>query len=136
MTPTIRDRAKNGGQGMNWIRKAKRLALYIRDGLACAYCGYSIEDGAQFTLDHLHPHSKGGSNEAANLVTCCMRCNSSRGNRDYRQFAEAVAAYLNHNVTAQDIIAHIETTVCRPFDVAAAKQLIAQRGSFTQALHN
>lgn len=136
MTPTIRDRAKNGGQGMRWIRHEKRLALYLRDGLACAYCGYGIEDGAQLTLDHLHPHSTGGSNDATNLVTCCMRCNSSRGNRDYRQFAEAVAAYVNHDVTAAAILAHIATTVQRPFDVAAAKALIAQRGSFAQALHN
>jgi len=38
-------------QGMNWIRKEKRLAIYLRDGLACGYCGQSIEDGAKLTLD-------------------------------------------------------------------------------------
>ena len=49
-------------QGMNWIKPAKRLALYLRDGLACAYCGDGIEDGIRLTLDHLTPHSLGGSN--------------------------------------------------------------------------
>mgnify|MGYP001575931075 CR=1 FL=1 len=134
MTGTIRDRHANGGQGMNWLRPAKRLAIYIRDGLACAYCEAAIEDGTKLTLDHLTPHSHGGTNDATNIVTCCHKCNSARGNRDWRQFAATVAAYLNHGITAEAIISHIETTVQRPLDVPAAKAIIAQRGGFTQAL--
>jgi hypothetical protein len=129
-----RDRHANGGQGMNWIRKEKRLALYLRDGLACSYCGSGIEDGERLTLDHLTPHSHGGGNGAENLVTACNRCNASRGNRDWREFAVAVAAYLDRGVQAADIIGHIETTVGRAVDVAAAKALIARRGGFTTAL--
>lgn len=121
-------------QGMNWIRKEKRLAIYLRDGLACCYCGEGIEDGARLTLDHLNPHSNGGSNSESNLVTCCHRCNSSRGNRDWQEFAGAVASYLNHGIAAEDIISHISTTVTRSLDVAAAKELISRRGGFTQAL--
>ena len=68
-------------QGMNWITQKKRLAIYLRDGLACAYCGASVETGAQLSLDHLIPHSEGGTNHESNLVTCCSRCNSSRGAR-------------------------------------------------------
>ena len=67
-------------QGMKWIRNEKRLAIYLRDGLACVYCAESVEDGATLTLDHLKTHFRGGSNEAGNLVTACKRCNSSRGN--------------------------------------------------------
>ena len=48
-------------QGMNWLRPEKRLAIYIRDGLACAYCGEGIEDGATLTLDHLIPTCKAGA---------------------------------------------------------------------------
>ena len=72
---------------MNWIRKEKRLAIYLRDGLACAYCGESVEDGAKLTLDHLKAHNHGGSNDADNLVTCCHRCNSARGKRSWRKFS-------------------------------------------------
>ena len=118
---------------MNWLRPAKRLAIYLRDGLACAYCGQAVEDGAQLTLDHLRPHSAGGSNAAMNLVTACHVCNSSRGRRGWKFFAGRVAAYRDHGVTAQAIIAHIDTTRRRRLDLAAAKELIAHRGGFSVA---
>jgi hypothetical protein len=135
-TATIRNRHANGGQGMNWLRKEKRLAIYLRDGLACCYCGEAVEDGAKLTLDHLTPHSAGGTNDATNLVTACHRCNSSRGNRPVETFAAAVATYLNHDVRAEAILAHIEQTRTRSLDVAAAKALIARRGGFVQALRS
>ena len=82
------ERSNGQGQVQKWIRNEKRLALYLRDGLACCYCGEGIEDGAKLTLDHLVAHSHGGGNEVSNLITACNRCNSSRGNRDWREFAE------------------------------------------------
>jgi hypothetical protein len=122
------------GQGQKWIRNERRVALYLRDGLACAYCSAAVEDGIVLTLDHLVAHSLGRDNSNQNLVTACRRCNASRGNRDWRKFATTVAAYLNHGITAHDIISHIETTVQRPVDVKQAKEIIAARGGFTQAL--
>src|SRR5579864_3755109 len=101
---------KTTNQGMNWIRQEKRLAIYLRDGLACAWCGDTIENGARLTLDHLTPYSKGGSNQPANLVTSCSRCNSSRGTRSVKAFAVAVAAYLNHGTKAAAIFAHVTLT--------------------------
>lgn len=121
-------------QGMNWIRPERRLAIYLRDGLACCYCGATVEDGAKLTLDHIVAHSKGGSNEAGNLVTCCHKCNSSRGNRSWRKFAAAVASYLNHGTTPEEIIAHISRTRKRVVDVAEAKEIISRRGGFSAAL--
>ena len=137
--PATTDRhSKSGGQGqgMNFVRKDLRIALYLRDGLACAYCGATLEDGAKLTLDHLTPHSLGGDNTPANLVTCCARCNSSRGNRPVHLFAATVAAYLNHGVTAGTIMGHIETTRNRPVDRAAAKAILARRPTFTAALQS
>ena len=122
-------------QGMNWIRPEKRLALYLRDGLACCYCGDTVERGVRLTLDHLRPYASNGSNNPNNLVTCCLKCNSSRGKRSWKLFAGKVAAYLNCGVSAAKIIEHIETTRCRSLNVAAAKVLIANRGGFTAALH-
>lgn len=122
------------GQGMNWITPKKRLAIYLRDGLACAYCGVAVEEGAKLTLDHLTPHSAGGTNDAANLVTCCHRCNSARGNRSWKTFAGKVAGYLNHGVQTADITGHIRRTTRRTLDVSAAEAIIERRGGFSAAL--
>ena len=121
-------------QGMNWIRPEKRLAIYLRDGLACAYCGASVENDAKLTLDHLKAHSAGGANDPTNLITCCHRCNSARGNRPWRTFAQHVADYVNHGVTGEQIIAHINRITRRALDVPTAKALIDRRGSFSAAL--
>lgn len=129
-----RDRHSNGGQGAKWIRREKRLAIYLRDGLACAWCGEGVEDGARLTLDHLRPYAAGGSHDAANLVTCCLRCNSARGTRSLPVFARAVAGYLNHDVQPEAILRHVRNTSRRAIDVAAAKELIARRGSFSAAM--
>jgi 5-methylcytosine-specific restriction endonuclease McrA len=128
----------NHGQGMNFVRKEKRIALYLRDGLACCYCGAGLEDGITLTLDHLTPRSLTATadNTATNLITACEKCNKSRGNRDWREFAAKVADYLNHDTSAAQIIAHIETTVQRPVDVPAAKAILAARGGYTKAMHS
>lgn len=127
------DRAE-ANQGMNWIRREKRLAIYLRDGMACVWCGDGVEtDGVKLTLDHLRPYSRGGGHEATNLVTACHRCNSSRGARGPLAFARAVAAYLGHRTTAEQILRHVNNTRRRALDVSAAKALIAARGSFVAA---
>jgi len=119
-------------QGMNWIRQDKRLALHLRDGLACAYCGASVEQGAQLTLDHVRPHSKGGSNDAKNLVTCCHRCNSARGNRPVSVFAAGVAEYLSVDVA--EIVRHVANCRRRRLPMAEAKAMIARRGTAARVL--
>lgn len=121
-------------QGMNWIRKERRLAIYLRDGLACVWCDESVEDGAQLTLDHVVVYAKGGGNDSTNLVTACARCNSSRGRRSTRAFSVAVAGYLNQGVKAETIYAHVNRTRQRVVDVQAAKDLMAARGGFVAAL--
>lgn len=123
-------------QGMNWIRQDKRLAIYLRDGLACVWCGQGIEDGITLSLDHITPHSAGGSNEASNLVTACSGCNSRRGDRNASEFAKAVAGYVNHGVTATDIemdILHRTGQKLTPFR-KEAKEMIARRGSAARAI--
>jgi len=122
--------------GMNWIRQEKRLAIYLRDGLSCAWCGKGVEDGVTLSLDHLKPHAKGGENHATNLVTCCKFCNDSRGKRTQASFARAVATYVNHGVTDTEILAHIKSTSRRSLTpyLAEATALVARRGSAAKAL--
>jgi 5-methylcytosine-specific restriction endonuclease McrA len=43
-------------QGMNWIRPEKRLAIYLRDGLACCYCAaVSVMEGEAGSAAHTVP---------------------------------------------------------------------------------
>jgi 5-methylcytosine-specific restriction endonuclease McrA len=103
--------------GSSWIRKNKRLALNLRDGFKCAYCGKDLKDSSprDVTLDHLLPRSCGGSNEATNLITACLRCNSQRGNRPYADYATGGA------------IDRIEQLRYSPLNMVLANAILAGR---------
>lgn len=124
-TKTTTQKPKKRTQGMHWIRDEKRLAIYLRDGMACIYCGASVEGDTRLTLDHVKPYSKGGSNEPGNLVTCCHKCNSSRGDRALKTFVDAVAEYTRQD--AEEIQKRIRRHRARGIDVAAAKKLMEER---------
>lgn len=84
---------KSGNKhGMNWISPHKRLAIYVRDGLACTWCGRAVEAGAQLTLDHLKPRKRGGGNHEINLITACIGCNAKRGLMSWTQFVQTIHA--------------------------------------------
>ena len=51
------------------------------DGLYCAYCG-----NAATGYDHIIPVSKGGTDDANNLVPCCPDCNREKNNRPLADF--------------------------------------------------
>ncbi len=57
-----------------------RLKVFERDSYKCKYCGKQLTRFSA-TLDHVQPVSRGGTNALDNLVTACLHCNSSRGNR-------------------------------------------------------
>ena len=118
----------------HWIGKRERLAIYMRDGMACVWCGKGVDDGAILSLDHVLPHSKGGLNISANLVTSCRHCNSMRGNRTMREFAKAVAEY--RGIGFKTIAAHIKR--CCRRDMTAMRQesdrLVSRQGGFRRAL--
>lgn len=119
--------------GMNWIKPHKRLAIYLRDGLACVYCSAGVETGVVLTLDHLVPRIKGGSNKSSNLATACMGCNSSRGQLPWRSFVEE-SQLVPWEDEHRKVIRHITNLVRRKVDSASAKRLIESRGGFTPAL--
>lgn len=68
---------------LNYIRfrpsqlKVNRKRIFRRDRFTCQYCGSK----RNLTLDHVMPRSRGGNNSWTNMVTCCSRCNSKKGNR-------------------------------------------------------
>ena len=65
----------------SWCRPDRRLAIWLRDGLACIYCGAGPESG--LSLDHVDP---AGGNGDRNLVTACLSCNSARQDAPLREW--------------------------------------------------
>jgi len=64
--------------------KFSRRNIYLRDNMACQYCGRRpvIEE---LTIDHIVPKSRGGRTVWGNVALSCSRCNSLKGNRSPRE---------------------------------------------------
>lgn len=58
-----------------------RWRVFDRDGYRCQRCGASGANGAELTVDHIVPVSRGGTNDPSNLRTLCRSCNSRKGAR-------------------------------------------------------
>jgi 5-methylcytosine-specific restriction endonuclease McrA len=87
--------------GSKWIRKERRLALYMRDSFTCTYCARDLHNAPKqaVTLDHVVCRAHNGGNENTNLVTACVTCNSTRGNKLLHEFATiAQIARVLHNI--------------------------------------
>lgn len=67
--------AQAPGGEFDWSRAdyQQRIAEY---NFLCAYCS-----GPYQALDHVLPVSRGGGNEAANIVPACIKCNTSKGRK-------------------------------------------------------
>lgn len=104
-----------GKRGGSWISKHARLAIYIRDGFQCAYCGRSLKSAKPFdvTLDHLVPRCVGGTDEPTNIITACRPCNSRRQDKPWVDYAPG---------GARD---RIETLRNQPLNLELARALIA-----------
>lgn len=62
------------------IRPKDRVAILVRDKYTCQMCGVSRSDGAVLEIDHIHPVSKGGTNDPGNLQVLCRECNAGKSN--------------------------------------------------------
>lgn len=58
------------------VSDEKRLFVLKRDGYRCAYC--PCDDPTQMTVDHIHPRSRGGTNDLNNLACACGPCNNAK----------------------------------------------------------
>jgi 5-methylcytosine-specific restriction endonuclease McrA len=62
--------------------RLSRRSIFARDQFTCQYCGVV---GRELTLDHVTPRRHGGPSTWENLVTCCKRCNTKKGDRTVQQ---------------------------------------------------
>lgn len=60
--------------------RLNRKSLFARDGSRCQYCGRSLPHDL-LSFDHVTPRSRGGETCWENVVTCCLSCNSRKGDR-------------------------------------------------------
>lgn len=106
----------------SWIRKERRLAIYIRDSFTCCYCARDLRNAParEMGLDHLEDLVNGGGHRGANhansnLVLACRSCNSRRQDTPYTEFAGRFEGAL----------ARIESTRHAFVNIELAKELIA-----------
>ncbi|KAK3260174.1 hypothetical protein CYMTET_30855 [Cymbomonas tetramitiformis] len=60
------------------VAPGTRRHIFARDGLKCFYCG-KVGTPKGVTLDHIVPHSQGGSSHRNHLITAWLACNQSKG---------------------------------------------------------
>lgn len=70
-----------------------RMAVFARDNFTCTYCG---DRGGRLECDHVHPVSRGGSNEMDNLTTACFPCNRSKRDKTMHEWKRANGAHPNN----------------------------------------
>lgn len=62
-----------------------RERVFDVKGDRCFYCGEVAT-----TIDHFVPRSKGGSDDIANLLPCCRRCNCRKGAKPPQEWLTTV----------------------------------------------
>jgi len=63
------------------IKPSLRFEILKRDDYRCQMCGVTAKDGATLEIDHIHPVSKGGTNEPDNLQVLCRDCNAGKSDQ-------------------------------------------------------
>lgn len=112
------------GQGSKWCRPSTRLAIYLRDGFCCAYCGDAADEGAVLTLDHILACELGGGNEPENLITACLSCNSAKRDLTMRAW---FAMLRDRGIDTSAMAATIRRQARRQLDRAEGRRLAAMR---------
>jgi len=75
------------------LSREDAMRIFRRDKFKCFYCGldglHAFENWLILTIDHVHPHAKGGARLVTNLVTACQPCNVIKGKRIFKSPQEA-----------------------------------------------
>jgi len=77
------------------LSREDAMKIFTRDHFKCQYCGldglHNFENWLVLTVDHIHPHAKGGGRHMDNLATACQPCNLIKGKRVFKTVEEAKA---------------------------------------------
>jgi hypothetical protein len=119
----VNGKGRGSNNGSKWIRPARRLAIYARDGFACVYCGASGDGPTPvlLTLDHW---VAGLNHSNGNLLTACRPCNSGKQNFPNRQWYKVLRSW---GIDTKGLLARVRRHLARPVNVALGKRLLAAR---------
>jgi hypothetical protein len=93
-----------------------RQAIHAREDGRCFYCLRPITYRRR-CIDHVVPRAQSGRNSYRNLVSCCMDCNSKKGERSAEEFLRSL--YREHRLSDDELSARL-----RALDDLAAGKLI------------
>ena len=77
-----------------------RRAIHARERGKCFYCLRQIP-ARLASIDHVVPRARVGCNSYRNLVSCCMECNSQKGERPAEEFLRWL--FREHRLTAAEL---------------------------------
>ena len=95
--------------------KALRQAIHLRERGNCFYCLRRLTPTVR-CLDHVVPRVQLGRNGYRNLVSCCLECNSRKGEKRAEDFLRWL--YRERRLTAVELMGRL-----RALDVLAAGKL-------------
>ena len=84
-----------------------REYLLEKWGRECTYCG---KKDIPLQIEHIHPKSKGGTNQISNLCLACEKCNQKKGNKLISEFLKK----------EPDLLRKIKKQAVKPLRDAAA----------------
>jgi hypothetical protein len=93
---------------------ALRKAIHARERGACFYCLRRTPAHVQ-CLDHVVPRARSGRNSYRNLVSCCLECNTRKGDRPARDFLRTL--YRQGRLTPAELDGRLRASK----DLAAGK---------------
>ena len=93
-----------------------RQAVHERERGRCFYCSRRITHHRR-CLDHVVPRAELGQNSYRNLVSCCLECNSQKGERSAEEFLRGL--YRDRRLSADELSGRL-----RALDDLAAGKLI------------
>lgn len=81
-------------------RFSRREAIHVREGGRCFYCLRRFFIRGR-VLDHVVPQARGGANSYRNLVSCCVECNSQKGEGGAEDFLRTL--YRQRRITSVEL---------------------------------
>lgn len=72
-------------------RSGIRSEVWLKTHGECWYCGEGMNPFQDFTIDHIVPLSRGGTNAVVNLVPACRSCNAQKGSKTIEEYRAALA---------------------------------------------
>lgn len=66
-------------EAREYITNSEKVKIANKSNNRCAHCGKPIAVGVNFSLEHIIPISKGGTNSFVNLLGLCKECNVAKG---------------------------------------------------------